>query len=84
VRLELGVRARPDGRCGGNCSTRKDREQVMPKTSNEAREAEEIERGVRLFCRHCGERVNEHRVYFGVVGPFCNVECRDESLKEPA
>lgn len=56
----------------------------MPKTSNEAREAEEIERGVRLFCRHCGERVNEHRVYFGVVGPFCNVECRDESLKEPA
>jgi len=49
----------------------------MPAKSNEERQA-------RLFCRHCGERVNEHRVYFGVVGPFCNVACRDESLKEPA
>ena len=55
----------------------------MPKKSNEDRQAEEIERQSRLFCRWCGRRVNEHRVYFGVVGPFCNVTCRDEYARTP-
>lgn len=53
------------------------------KTSNEERQAEEIERQSNLFCRWCGKAVDEHRVYFGVVGPFCNVECRDTYAKTP-
>lgn len=32
-------------------------------------------------CKQCGKRVTEHRVYFGVVGPFCNTDCREEYLK---
>lgn len=54
-------------------------EALKPKTkkSNEERQADEIERASRLFCRSCGQAVDEHRVYFGVVGPFCNVVCRD-------
>lgn len=58
-------------------------EKVMPKKSNEERQAEEIVRQSRLFCRQCGQFVDEHRVYFGVVGPFCNVECRDAYAKTP-
>ena len=52
-------------------------EEVTRKKSNEDRQADEIERQSRLFCRCCGKVVTEHRVYFGVVGPFCNVTCRD-------
>lgn len=37
----------------------------------------------RMFCRWCGEPVNEHRVYFGVVGPFCDVACRDTYARTP-
>lgn len=30
-------------------------------------------------CFSCGARVtSEGRVYFGTVGPFCSVACRDE------
>jgi hypothetical protein len=36
-----------------------------------------------LFCRQCGEFVTEHRVYFGVVGPFCDVACRDAYAEIP-
>lgn len=35
-------------------------------------------------CKHCGEFVIEHRVYFGVVGPFCDVSCREAYLKQEA
>jgi len=28
-----------------------------------------------------GETVTEHRVYFGVVGPFCDVACRDAYVR---
>ena len=59
-------------------------EEVMPKKSDRGeRQAEEIERQSRLFCRWCGKAVNEHRVYFGVVGPFCNVACRDTYASTP-
>jgi hypothetical protein len=55
----------------------------MRKRAHEDRQAEEIERQSRLFCRWCGQPVDEHRVYFGVVGPFCNVACRDEYARAP-
>lgn len=71
----MGVQTRADAEREG--------EEVMPKKSNEDRQAEEIERQSRLFCRWCGKRVNEHRVYFGVVGPFCNVTCRDTYARTP-
>jgi hypothetical protein len=71
--LELGVRTRADA----------EEEEVKRKKSNEERQAEEIERQSRLFCRWYGQAVDEHRVYFGVVGPFCNVACRDEYAKTP-
>lgn len=54
----------------------------MRKKSNEERQAEEIEQQT-LFCRQCGQFVDEHRVYFGMVGPFCNTECRDEYARMP-
>ena len=69
MRLALGVPARADAEREG--------EEVTRKKSNEDRQAEEIVRQSRLFCRWCGQPVDEHRVYFGVVGPFCNVTCRD-------
>lgn len=28
-------------------------------------------------CLKCNKPVTEHRVYSGVVGPFCNTTCRD-------
>lgn len=28
-------------------------------------------------CVHCRKPCDDNRVYFGVVGPFCSVECRD-------
>jgi hypothetical protein len=28
-------------------------------------------------CVHCRKPCDENRVYFGVVGPFCSVPCRD-------
>ena len=34
-------------------------------------------------CCCCGSPVTEHRVYFGVVGPFCDVACRDEYVSAP-
>ena len=57
----------------------------MPRKSDRAeRQAEEIERLSNLFCRWCGEwAVDEHRVYFGVVGPFCKVTCRDTYASTP-
>lgn len=58
-------------------------EKVKRKKSNEERQAEEIVRLSNLFCRWCGQSVNEHRVYFGVVGPFCDVTCRDEYARTP-
>jgi hypothetical protein len=33
------------------------------------------------MCKHCRQIVIEHRVYFGVVGPFCNTNCCEEYLK---
>lgn len=54
-----------------------------PKKSNEERQAETIERESRRFCIWCGKAVDEHRVYFGIVGPFCNVECRDTYARTP-
>lgn len=58
--------------------------EVTPKKpSREERQAEEIERQARRFCLWCGQAVDEHRVYFGVVGPFCNVACRDEYARTP-
>ncbi len=59
---------------------------MRQKKSDEERQAAEpaeIERQPHLFCRQCGERVNEHRVYFGVVGPFCDVACRDTYARTP-
>jgi hypothetical protein len=56
---------------------------VMRKKSNEERQSEEIVCLSNLFCRWCGQSVNEHRVYFGVVGPFCNVTCRGTYAKTP-
>jgi hypothetical protein len=47
------------------------------------RQAEEIERLSRLFCRWCGQPVDEHRVYFGIVGPFCAAPCRDAHARTP-
>ena len=35
----------------------------------------------RVTCVGCGAVLTEARVYFGIVGPFCNVACRDRSLK---
>jgi hypothetical protein len=59
-------------------------EEVMSKKSARGeRQAEEIVRQSNLFCRWCGKAVDEHRVYFGVVGPFCNVECRDTYARTP-
>jgi hypothetical protein len=71
--LALGVQPRADA----------EGEEVTRKKSNEERQAEEIERQSRLFCRWCGQAVDEHRVYFGVIGPFCNVACRDEYGRTP-
>lgn len=31
-------------------------------------------------CIQCNAEVTDARVYFGVVGPFCNVECRTRHL----
>lgn len=74
--MELGVPARADAEREG--------EEVMPAKSDRGeRQAEDIERQSRLFCRWCGEAVDEHRVYFGVVGPFCNVTCRDTYARTP-
>ena len=53
------------------------------KKSNEERQSEEIVRLSNLFCRWCGQWVDEHRVYFGVVGPFCDVTCRDTYASTP-
>jgi hypothetical protein len=47
---------------------------VKPK-SDETRPVDKIPQ--HLICRCCLQRVTENRVYFGVVGPFCDVECRD-------
>jgi hypothetical protein len=58
-------------------------QEVKSRKSNEERHAEQIERDARLFCRQCGEAVDEHRVYFGVVGPFCDVACRDAYARTP-
>jgi hypothetical protein len=56
----------------------------MPKKSDRGeRQAAEIVRQSNLFCRWCGKAVDEHRVYFGVVGSFCNVECRDTYARTP-
>ena len=56
----------------------------MPTKSDRGeRQAEEIIRQSNLFCRWCGQAADEHRVYFGVVGPFCNVVCRDEYARTP-
>jgi hypothetical protein len=33
--------------------------------------------GQRLRCTHCRKFVDGNRVYFGVVGPFCCVPCRN-------
>lgn len=75
MRLELGVRACANAQHKG--------EEIVPKKSNEERQTEEIERQSRFFCRWCGRKVDEHRVYFGVVGPFCDVACRDEYARTP-
>ena len=72
----MGVQARADAEAEKG-------EQVMQKKLSEDQRAEEIERQSRLFCRWCGERVDEHRVYFGVVGPFCGVKCRDVYARTP-
>ena len=32
-------------------------------------------------CGYCDKTVTEHRVYFGVVGPFCDVYCRDAYVR---
>lgn len=53
------------------------------KESRQEREAEEIVRLSNLFCRWCGTEVDEHRVYSGVVGPFCNTRCRDTYVMTP-
>jgi hypothetical protein len=53
------------------------------KADRSERQAEEIESLSRLFCRWCGQPVDEHRVYFGVVGPFCDVLCRDTYARTP-
>ena len=55
----------------------------MPKKSNEECQTEEIVLQARLFRRRCGEAVDEHRVHFGVVGPFCNVVCCGEYARTP-
>ena len=34
----------------------------------------------RRYCIWCGASVTDARVYFGVVGPFCNVPCREKYL----
>jgi hypothetical protein len=36
------------------------------------------------LCYRCAQRVDEHRVYSGVVGPFCGVDCRDYWTSAPA
>lgn len=42
------------------------------------------------YCKHHIDSYSETRVYFGVVGPFCNVQCRelyllaDSYKQEPA
>ena len=56
---------------------------MAKKSDRGERQAEEIVRQSNLFCRWCGKAVNEHRVYFGVVGPFCNVTCRDTYASTP-
>lgn len=33
-------------------------------------------------CIHCARVVGEGRVYFGVVGPFCDVACREGYLEK--
>jgi hypothetical protein len=41
--------------------------------------------GTRAECLGCGKVVDGERVYFGVVGPFCCVPCRNRwnERKEP-
>lgn len=56
---------------------------MKPKRPSEEQQAEKIEREARRFCRWCGDEVDEHRVYFGVVGPFCGVACRDAYARVP-
>ena len=41
----------------------------------------ETTRLVEYKCIHCNQNVSEHRVYFGIVGPFCNVDCREAYLE---
>jgi hypothetical protein len=53
------------------------------RTSRQERASEQIVRDSNLFCRWCGDWVDEHRVYFGVVGPFCNTGCRDTYARTP-
>jgi hypothetical protein len=61
-------------------NTKIDNDAVTRDTVDKAADSSTDAAGTRpsLFCRWCGQPVNEHRVYFGVVGPFCNVTCRDE------
>lgn len=36
-----------------------------------------------MRCLHCNNTVTDARVFSGVVGPFCNVDCRELWNAEP-